>query len=995
MKQYEFKPTRITKVTRTALSLPWKSVSAIMLAGALFCAPAQAVQMGGIKGKVSGGANSGVTVTATSDVMPKARSVITNDNGSYSLPLLIPGTYELTFTGADGSEKKVSVEVLLDRTSKINMSLAADSSENVLQIVGSSVIVIKEGDSSLSNSLSAKDIANLPVGQDYRDLFKLIPGVQYSENSVLGPSAGGSGRDNSYGFDGVDVSLPMFGNLSSEPSTHDIQSVSIDRGGAKAVGFNRSGGFAINTISKSGTNEFHGNLEYKGQPKNFVARKDDTDHTAFQTDKNWIVASIGGPIIEDELFFYTSFYRPELSRVNKSTAYGPAKDFSSIREEYFGKITYAPTEDALINVSYRTSDNTATGSSVGAFDADSTSSGSFANQDIFSFEGSYIIDDYTTFSMQYSTYDLVTRSGPDTLFSNVIPRLGDPLDLNNLDQLGAFNVPVTSTSPGYDNVGAQALIDQYGYIDANGVRQGGGQIGGGSTINDQNFYRDSFEMSLDHEMDFGSTFHRMHFGFKWADGTEVLSRASNGWGSINYIGGLELASDGVTPVYYRTITQQMSLQDANGATTPGITSRTESFNFEFNDTIEDGDFTYNLGLLISHDVLYGQGLKANSANVSGFELAPGHEYEMYSIDWKDMIQPRLGVTWQFDERSTVFANFASYNPEASSLARAASWARNTRRSLNVDFDAAGNLIESQGRAGSSGKFFQKGIKPRRIDELTFGYTKAVSEQLYVRAHIRRREGAHFWEDTWNYSRDYGTYGPWGGVPAHLRNAGPYIPELPAYRAEVGGSSYVIAELDDAYTSYNEFSVEAEYKEDNYYLNASYVLSHYYGNFDQDAVSSNVDANLFIGSSSLADGRGRQLWDGKEGNLLGDKRHLFKMYGYYTTDWKANIGANLIYQSGDVWEPWNGAPYGYSSSTIRNVDSAGSRRSPSHWQMDVNYTQNYELNEDYSLQFRADIFNLFDNQTGYSINPYQTSATFGQPRRLFAPRRIQLSLNLTF
>ena len=53
----------------------------------------------------------------------------------------------------------------------------------------------------------------LPVGQEYRDLIKLIPGVQYTEDTIRGPSAGGSGQDNVYQFDGVDVSLPMFGTL--------------------------------------------------------------------------------------------------------------------------------------------------------------------------------------------------------------------------------------------------------------------------------------------------------------------------------------------------------------------------------------------------------------------------------------------------------------------------------------------------------------------------------------------------------------------------------------------------------------------------------------------------------------------------------------------------------------------------------------------------------------------------------------------------------------
>jgi len=971
-----------------------KSLSLLVLISAFVSTPLFAAQTGSIKGKVTSDAVSveGATITATSNVMPRARTTTSTADGSYNLPALVPGTYQLVLKSASGAEETATVEVLLEQSSVVNFALDAAMDENRLVIIGSSM-VIREGDSAINNSISQKEIENLPVGEQYRDLLKLIPGVQYSEYSVLGPSAGGSGRDNAYGFDGVDVSLPMFGNLASEPSTHDVKNVAIDRGAAKADGFNRSGGFSINTISKSGTNEFEGSIEYKIQDKGWVADRDDADGTAYTLDKSWITASLGGPIIEDTLFFYASYYRPETERVNKATAYGEAKDYKSVREELFGKLTYAPIDDMLINLSMRTSENEGTGLSVGAFDADSTSQGSIANQDIFTFETSYIISDTTTFNMSYSEFENETRDGPDTLL-NLDPALGDSLNLGGLDMLGAFNVPNIINDPNFDAIAAQALIDQYGYIDSNGVRQGGGQIGAASTINDQNFYRDSFEMSLDTEFDWGDTFHTLHFGFQWKEGTEVLSRLSNGWGSISFIGGLESASDG-TPIYYRTITQQMSLRDASGAAVPAITSSSETTNIEINDTIEDGDLTYNLGVLISNDILYGQGLRKNSANVSGFELAPGEKYEMYNVDWKDMIQPRLGVTWSYDGENTLFANYAMYMPEASSLARAASWARNTRSALDVDFDINGDFIESEPRAGSSGKFFQEGIKPRQIQEITFGTTRQIDDEWYVRAHVRRREGSHFWEDTWNGSRLYGNYGPFGGVPDHIAALGLYIPELDSYRAEVGGSSYVIAELDGGYTSYNEFSMEAEYTGERTYAKISYVWSHYYGNYDQDITSGGSDANLFIGSSNLADGRGRQLWDGKEGKLFGDKPHVLKLSGYYTTDWDANVGAFLVFQSGDVWNAWDGSLYGYSSSTIRNAEPAGVRRSPSHWQLDLNYTQDFEIADGYNLEFRADIFNLFDNQTGYNYDPYVSNSTFGQPRALYSPRRIRLAFSIDF
>ena len=70
-------------------------------------------------------------------------------------------------------------------------------------------------------------------------------------------------------------------------------------------------------------------------------------------------------------------------------------------------------------------------------------------------------------------------------------------------------------------------------------------------------------------------------------------------------------------------------------------------------------------------------------------------------------------------------------------------------------------------------------------------------------------------------------------------------------------------------------------------------------------------------------------------------------------------------------------------------AAGSRRSDSHAQLDLNYTQNIRLGR-YTLQLLADVYNVFDNQTGYSIQPVLTSPTFGEPRLFFDPRRFQLA-----
>ena len=1000
----------IAKATSNALRAKKTAFTGVVMAAALASAPAFANLTGGIKGKVSSPeaqqSLAGITVTAKSNVMPKPRTVVTREDGSYDLPQLKPGTYELTFTDKNGVTQTMTVDVLLEQTSSLNVTMGgANENVEVITVTGSKLF--RQGKSALTNSLGEEAINSVPVGQDYRDLLKLVPGVELSANTVLGPSAGGSGVDNSYGFDGVNVSMPMFGNLASEPSTHDVAYVTMDRGGAKAVGFNRSGGFSINTVSKSGTDEFHGNVEYKIQPKSFVATP--VGEESYELDKSWLTASLGGPLIEDTLYFYTSYYRPEETKANKATAYGDVKDYESIRDEYFGKLTWAPTDDILINISQRTSDKEVKGDSIGAYETDSVSVGSKADQDIFTLDGSWILGSATTLSFQYSKFELETGSKPDTELS-VIPSLSSQVDINNLTQMGYFSVPnlreydsegaFTEEQIASYNAGATALINAYGYLE-DGVMKGEGGVGAYAQYDNQNFYRDSFEINLEHEFNWGDTYHTLHLGAKWEEGEEQITRLSNGWGRISYLGGLvdpDADTEGFDPAdaIYRAHVQQMSLA-TDGSTVSGINSEMRSLNFEINDTIEHGDWTYNIGLLVSQDTWYGQGLKEKSGTISGYELAPGHKYEMYKTDWSDMLQPRLGATWTYSEEDSVFANFAIYNPEASSLARAASWDRNTRSEIELLLDDSGNILSASPRRGSSGKAFQEGMKPRRINEFTLGTTKYVGSDLVLRAHVRHRKGMHFWEDMPNTARltDYSGVDA-DGVPQHIADKGLYVDNLAEIRDEIGGSSYVIAEVDGGETKYWEASIEAEYLGENSYINASYVWSHYYGNFDQDNTTTSNDANNFIGSSYYGDGRGRYSWDNRYGTLSGDKPHKVKVYGYYTVPWDANIGAYFVFQSGQAWEAWDGTQYGYASSHVsRYAEPAGSRRTASHWQLDLNYTQDFKFSGDMELQFRADLFNVFNRQTGFNKNPYAQYDNFGESRSYFNPRSLQLSVNFKF
>ena len=161
----------------------------------LIASPALGQQTGNIVGKVTledGSALPGVSVQATSNVLPQPRNTVTGANGDFRLPLLPPGKYELTFTLQGMATVKRPASVVLRQDTMVNATLSIAGVTGAATVVATATLLDTES-SALKAAVDEQVIKALPVGQEYRDLVKLVPGVQYTEDSVRGPSAGGSG----------------------------------------------------------------------------------------------------------------------------------------------------------------------------------------------------------------------------------------------------------------------------------------------------------------------------------------------------------------------------------------------------------------------------------------------------------------------------------------------------------------------------------------------------------------------------------------------------------------------------------------------------------------------------------------------------------------------------------------------------------------------------------------------------------------------------------
>ena len=234
-----------------------------------------------------------------------------------------------------------------------------------------------------------------------------------------------------------------------------------------------------------------------------------------------------------------------------------------------------------------------------------------------------------------------------------------------------------------------------------------------------------------------------------------------------------------------------------------------------------------------------------------------------------------------------------------------------------------------------------------------------------------RKGTHYWEDTNNTRASIAGF---SAARRAFRRRCTSPTSATSSRRSAAGRSYVIAELDGAFTGYRELTVEAEYRKGQAWVQGSYTRSRYYGNFDQDGstTADSNDANIFIGSSNIGDGAGRQLWDNKLGMLRGDRPNAFKIYGAYTLPWNASAGAFVIAQSGQPWEEHSYLPYAAlttnTSDTDRYAEPAGSHRVGRARAARLNYTQELPFLKRYKGVVTAYVFNVFDSQTGYNIQP---------------------------
>jgi hypothetical protein len=259
----------------------------------------------------SGAVVDGALVTVTNDDTASARSVRTNASGFYSVPNLVPGTYTITIEKQGFSTVRFEKTPLtVAQALVLNAKFTLGSVREIVDVNGAAVAPIETESSQLSTLVDNRTIVDLPLlTRNAYELVLLSPGTNQTNDGNNGFSVNGSrDRNNNFLLDGVDnndTSVPGIPNgiLAINPDSAQEFRVITNNFNAE---YGRNTGAIIDVITRSGTNNFHGDAYWFGRynalgARNFFNRPPDKQDPYV---RNQFGFSIGGPIIKDRTFFF-------------------------------------------------------------------------------------------------------------------------------------------------------------------------------------------------------------------------------------------------------------------------------------------------------------------------------------------------------------------------------------------------------------------------------------------------------------------------------------------------------------------------------------------------------------------------------------------------------------------------------------------------------------------------------------------------------------------
>jgi outer membrane receptor protein involved in Fe transport len=995
---------------------------------------AQTSTTGTIEGTVADAAGAvvpGATVKVTSPNLIRAQTATSDTQGRFWMANLPPGKYTVTIEAASGFAKfeRTNIDVNLSKTTTIEIKLQPQGASATVDIVANAAPEIDLTNNTTGTNVTTDQFSNFPTARTVQSLYTIAPtvtrsGLRDSSGRDRDPSvSGSSGPENTYILDGVNTTDPAFGGAGANLPFEFVQEVEIKTGAYGAEYGNTTGGI-FNVITKSGTNEYHGDAFFFGNPSSLVRETRNFSSTGAAPNGFSEVDAgfdLGGPIIKDKLRFFGAF-NPQ-RRQNRLLTQTLREDVSNkiTSQFYAGKITYGINPNHTLNFSTFGDFSRMSGFLQTGLPADLTARNGFG-ADPNSFLGqietgghNYAFRLNSTFSpnfigeFAFGLHFQRANTIPDDSVAG-LAQITDTFAIVNPDNTVA---PVTTTpiayglddpaTPGIDEsiVANSGLLIGFvnapgGSLQRNYVRQGFGLV--------SNQDRNRWEFSAKFQNNFGR--HTFKYGFGYSRNIYKINTISSGSGQTfgnplgltqeggpdnNQITGARItnnfsvcttrATQIVCPSQTATDYARLIAASAGyaGATFAPITA--DEFNnnpFLVLASVRVRDFkniadtyTNQQHFYLQEEFKLNRNLQLNGGLRFDYQQGIGNdgiEYIKLNQTFHNM-QPRLGVIWDFtgEGRGKVYANYAKFLETPIPLdlnVRAGSENSQTDKNFNV------NQLNAP-----DGSLIVRGIRSR---DLTIGATNLGAHPTPIDPGLRPQ---YIYEGTMGFDYEIvrnltvgirGVYRAQGDVieDGSFDDGANYLLFNPGRRypgstEELACSDPTIGCFGRARRYYRglEFTATRRFT-NNWQLIASYVFSSLTGNYE----------GLFRNDNGQADPNITSLFDlvsllnNTYGRLPNDRPHQFKLDGSYRWPFKMQTSLSFRAQSGrpfDALVPHDvyGDDEGFDVPRGTAINPiTGSNRSPRTYNMDLGVSYPISVGEGKEFRLQLDWFNITNTQT---------------------------------
>lgn len=836
--------------------------------------PAAGQTAGSLDGTVTDRSNGplpGVSLEARSPSLQAYRAGISDSAGRFHLPSLPPGIYTVS-AALPGfvAVESTGVRVALAETTTLPLTMKMELSAEL--VVTAETPVLDVTSSTGGQNIRYEVIRNFPVSRNYADILRISPGVATDRAETQGRATpftiyGATSLENQYLVDGANTTNVIKGFQGKALPNEFVEEVQIKSSGYEAEYGGALGGI-VNVITKSGSNEIHGDVfGYFGSRSLTASPKargatDSVYVDRSSEDRRDYGLDLGGPLLKDRLWFFGAYNRVDLDQ-----------------DQVVLADTTWPTQGQNFPIAYST--NLFSGK-LTLRASDSTTFVGTVFGDPESREGSL-----RNFSAPQPTTRVGIRDvgGADTTLS-LMQLLGGK---------GFANVRYAHHRDSYE---LTPVTNTPLFVDTTvfpSVASGGFGFVGGATDNNTSV-RDAWKLDGTlfagaHELKGGAEYERTRTDAMryYSGGQTVTKRPCPTSGPRRCPAG--------QTVYYQHNFQTGSLTDPVGAHIPGVRTqrpRTNRLAIFAQDTFKPlPSLTINAGLR------YGQDDVLDYTGTRVFRLTD---------EW----QPRIGVAWDVlkDGRSRASASYGRFYyalPTALTVYAYGGYIDASTYNFSptaLEHDPA--APRSQAVFGSvQSEPVQDGLKGIYQDELTLGFDRSFTPSLSVGIRYTYRNLGNTIEDRCDLDPGYpeardnycvifnpGSSSPFSTGQGIHGCDGRYelgIEGNPDESACDSPALYPIPAMPAAERRYQGIELVARTQVQNaLFLQASYVYSRLTGNYD-GAASSSQGTGLLNGTYTSQSIPGwapdfdyPYAMVNADGNLTLDRPHSFRLDASYTT-----------------------------------------------------------------------------------------------------------------